>query len=598
MSEEKNSVILLGNHAIAHGAFEAGVKFASGYPGTPSTEILERFALFPNIHAEWSPNEKSALEAALGASYSGYRALSTMKHVGLNVASDPFVTAVYTGVTGGLVVVTADDPGMHSSQNEQDNRYYARLSHAPMFEPAEPEEAYRMIKDAYKISEKFDVPVLFRITTRISHSSSSMILEGERLEIEYPLNRSSEKFVMVPSNARVRKKSLLDRKKALSAYSNESEWNKIERGIDELGIITSSVSYLYVKEAFEQASILKLGFSYPLPKDLISSFAREMQAILVVEELDPVLETEIKAMGINVHGKDVLPEKGELNPEIVSDAIAEVLKSYRQKTYSLNITSTKEKVSNLPKRPPVLCPGCGHRNLFYVLKKLRSLVTGDIGCYTLAANPPLSSMDTCVCMGASIGEAHGISKALENAGKEKNKVVAVIGDSTFVHSGITGLVNAVYNRSNILVVILDNRTTAMTGHQPHPGTGTTITGEKTTELDFSKLARSIGVEFVETVDPYDLKNTEKVLRKAFDHYGVSVVIARRPCVLYERPKTKPYYVDEELCTGCWLCLRLGCPAIARKEETVEILEHLCTGCAACVQLCRFDVILPRKEDWT
>lgn len=583
--------LMLGNRAIALGAFEAGAVFASGYPGTPSTEIIENFVLFPGVYAEWAPNEKCAYEAAHGASFAGARAFVTMKHVGLNVAADPFVTSAYTGVNGGLVVVVADDPGMHSSQNEQDSRYYARLAGVPLFEPSDQQEAYMMMKEAFELSEKYDTPVLLRSTTRLSHTLGVVEPAGVREEARKEVVRDPSKYVMVPGFARRRRKVLLERLTALKAFSNETRWNNIEWGDETIGIITAGVPYLLVKEVIPDASVLKVGFSHPLPEEKIRQLAREVEVLLVIEELEPVMETEIKAMGINVHGKDLVKRDGELTPEDVAAAVREALKLSSRKTFNLS-WKQKEPARDLPPRPPVLCAGCGHRNLFYVLNKMRAVVMGDIGCYTLSVNPPLKSIDTCLCMGAGIGQAHGFSKV---AGPDK-KVAAVIGDSTFVHSGITGLINSVYNRSNTVIIILDNRTTAMTGHQPHPGTGMTIRGEKTHELNFEELSRACGAGFVKTVDPYDLKETENVLREAFAFEGTSVVIARRPCVLYERVKRQPYYVVEEKCTGCMLCLRLGCPAISKHEDKVVIMRELCTGCGACAQLCRFDAIYQEGDE--
>jgi indolepyruvate ferredoxin oxidoreductase alpha subunit len=589
-------ILLLGNAAIALGAFHAGAKYGSGYPGTPSTEILEHFARFPGVIAEWAPNEKCAYEAAYGASLAGARALVTMKHVGLNVASDPFLTSVYSGVNGGLVLVVADDPGMHSSQNEQDSRHYARLSHAPMFEPADSEEAYLMIREAFTLSEKYDTPVILRSTTRVSHSSSLVKVEeitAEKENESTPYVKDTQKYVMVPSNARRRKEVLLNRLEALKNYSETTPFNFIEWGDTDLGIIASGVAYFYAKEAYPEASFLKLGFTYPLPEKMIRNFTREMDQVLVVEEIDPILEVEIRALGVNVWGKDFLPRIGELTPEIVAEAIARVLKVSRKKVFRIGWTPREFK-EEIPSRQPVLCPGCGHRNLFFVLNKLRAKVMGDIGCYTLASNEPLNAIDTCTCMGAGIGEAHGFSRVIGSSNGEK--IVAVIGDSTFVHSGITGLINAAYNQSNVLIVILDNRTTAMTGHQSHPGTGKTLAGEPTFELNFEEISRACGAGYVKTVDPYNLSETEKVLREAYNTPGVSVVIARRPCVLYERTERGYYIVDFEKCTNCGACLRLGCPALYRREAKVAIDPELCTACGACAYLCRFDAISKMEGD--
>ena len=592
---KSKKTLLLGNAAIALGAFHAGAKYGSGYPGTPSTEILEYFSKYPDVIAEWAPNEKCAYEAAYGASLAGARALVTMKHVGLNVASDPFVTSVYSGVNGGLVLVVADDPGMHSSQNEQDSRHYARLALAPIFEPADSQEAYSMMIEAFRLSEEYDTPVLLRTTTRVSHSSTLVevdsVVQTEKTELRH-YAKNPQKYVMVPANARRRKQVVLERLEALKHYAEKTPFNYIEWGDSELGIIANGVAYFYAKEACPEASFLKLGFTYPLPKEMIRKFACEVEQVLVVEELDPVLETEIKALGINVWGKELFPGVGELTPEIVAEAISEIMKVTGRKAYSIGWVSRNFN-GEIPPRFPVLCPGCGHRNLFFVLKKLRAKVMGDIGCYTLATNEPLNAMDTCTCMGAGIGEAHGFSRVIQTSGE---KVVAVIGDSTFVHSGITGLINAVYNRGNVLIVILDNRTTAMTGHQPHPATGKTLQGEATYELDFEKLAISCGAIYVKTVDPYDLDETEKVLKEAYQTPGVSVVIARRPCVLYERTEKGYYLVDVDRCTGCGACLLLGCPAIYREGEKAVINHDLCTACGACTYLCRFDAIFKAGGD--
>ncbi len=591
MSSEITAVsrkkILIGNEAIALGAYHAGVSYGSGYPGTPSTEILEYFSRYPGVIAEWAPNEKCAYEAAYGASLYGARAIVTMKHVGLNVASDPFITSVYSGINGGLVLVVADDPGMHSSQNEQDSRHYARLAKAPLFEPSESNEAYRMMIEAVRLSEEHDTPVIFRSVTRVSHSTS--VVEPLEVVPEVQLRtyeKNPQKYVMVPAFARERKKILLQRLKALKEYAEKTELNYFEWGSEEIGIIASGVAYLYAKEVYPEASFLKLGFTYPLPEEKIRHFAAQVEAVVVIEEVDPILEEEIRALGINMFGKSLFAETGELTPDIVADGLASLAKTLSSKSFYLN-WHPKEKSGVEVPRPPVLCPGCGHRNLFYMLNRLRAVVMGDIGCYTLSVNQPLNSLDTCTCMGAGIGEAHGFSRV---SGKDSKKVVAVIGDSTFVHSGITGLINAVYNRSNVLILILDNRTTAMTGHQPHPGTGKTLQGEETFTLDFEELARTCGASYVATVDPYDMQKTGEVLKEAYEKEGVAVVIAKRPCVLYEREERPTYRVIEEKCTGCGACFRLGCPAIEKKEKLAVINETLCTGCAACVYVCRFDAI--------
>lgn len=585
---DKKKVLLLGNEAFALGAYHGGARFGSGYPGTPSTEILENFGKFPGVIAEWAPNEKCAYEAAYGASLAGVRSIVTMKHVGLNVAADPFVTSVYSGVNGGLVLIVADDPGLHSSQNEQDSRHYARLAYAPMFEPADSQEAYEMVKEAFKLSEEFDTPVMVRSLTRVSHSTSVVEIPQEIEQFKKrDYEKNIEKYVMVPAFARKRKLKVLERFEALKEYSNSCRFNTIEPGDKRLGIIASGVGYYYAKEAYPEASFLKLGFSYPLPEELIKEFKNYVEKVLFVEEVDPILEKELNKEFRLSYGKNVLPDYGELTPDLISKAVKEILKEDEGKTYYFS-WNPRPAVEGLPGRNPTLCPGCGHRNLFFVLKKLRKKVMGDIGCYTLAVNEPLNALDTCTCMGAGVGEAYGFSKAIGNESNEK--IVAVIGDSTFVHSGITGLINAVYNKSNILILILDNRTTAMTGHQPHPGTGKTLQGEETFTLDFGVLAKACGAGYVATVDPYDLKETERVLREAMENKGVAVVIARRPCVLYQRTEKGYFYVEEELCTNCGACLLLGCPAIARKKEVVEIITDLCTACGACSYLCRFNAI--------
>lgn len=594
MGVKEGRFLMLGNEAIALGAYHGGARYGSGYPGTPSTEILEKFSPYPNVRAEWAPNEKCAYEAAYGASLAGVRSIVTMKHVGLNVAADPFITSVYSGVNGGLVLVVADDPGMHSSQNEQDSRHYARIAYAPMFEPSDSQEAYEMVKEAFEVSERFDTPVILRTTTRVSHSSSVVAFsEEEPRVLSRDYEKNPQKYVMVPANARRRKRVLLERFEALKEYSNSSRFNKVEWGSTELGIIASGVAYLYAKEIFPEASFLKIGFSYPLPEKLIKSFITEMEQVLVLEEVDPILEKEIRALGFNIFGKEYVKSFGELTPEAVADAIHSLLKTAKKRICT-PVRFHKELHLELPARYPILCPGCGHRNLFFVLKKFRKKVMGDIGCYTLSVNPPLESLDTCTCMGAGINEAHGFSQAVKNSSDEK--VVAVIGDSTFVHSGITGLINAVYNKSNILVVILDNRTTAMTGHQPHPGTGKTLMGEKTHALNFEDIVKACGVDYVRTVDPYDLKKTEEILKEALSVHGVSVVIARRPCVLYQRTERGYYAVDPEICTNCSACFLLGCPAIARREGKAFIDLNLCTACGACAYLCRFKAIYKVEED--
>ncbi|KXG78762.1 1-deoxy-D-xylulose-5-phosphate synthase [Fervidicola ferrireducens] len=573
---------LTGNEAIARGAYEYAVSFASAYPGTPSTEILENISKYPEIYAEWAPNEKVALEAAAGASMAGARAIVSMKHVGLNVAADPLFTLAYTGVNGGLVIVTADDPGMHSSQNEQDNRNFAPFAKIPMLEPSDSQEAKDLIGEALKISEMFDTPILFRTTTRVSHSRSVVQL-GERKSLEMkPYSKNPEKFAMIPGFARKRRLNLKDRLAALEDYSEQFPYNRIELGKNyEVGIITSGISYQYVKEVFgDEVSVLKLTMTFPLPKKLIAAFAEKVKEIYVVEELDPYLENQIKAMGFKVKGKEVIPEIGELSPEIL-----------REKLKGEKPGITFKPYAQLPSRPPVLCPGCPHRGVFYVLKKMKAVVTSDIGCYSLGVLPPLESIDSILCMGASISMGHGFKKAFEANGKNAT-VITVIGDSTFLHSGITSLMDAVYNRSNTINIIVDNSITAMTGHQHHPGTGYNAKEEPAPAVSLEAIYRALGVENVVVVDSYDLKAVENAVKDAMKYKdGPSVIIARRACALLKGKGPKGLYaVNEEKCRKCKICLRLGCPAIQVKGDGVFINPLSCVGCAVCVQVCPFGAI--------
>lgn len=572
-----------GNEAIARGAYESGVSFASAYPGTPSTEILENIAKYPEIYAEWAPNEKVALEAAAGASMAGARAIVSMKHVGLNVAADPLFTLAYTGVNGGLVIVTADDPGMHSSQNEQDNRNFAPFAKIPMLEPSDSQEAKDFIGEALKMSEMFDTPVLLRTTTRVSHSRSIVEL-GKRAPHEMrPYSKNPAKYAMIPAFAKKRRWSLKERLEALERYSEQFPFNKIEWGKNrEVGIITSGVCYQYVKEVFgDEVSVLKLSMTFPLPKKLIGDFAEKVKEIYVVEELDPYLENQIKAMGIKVKGKELIPEIGELSPEIL-----------REKLKGEKPAAGFSPYPQLPSRPPVLCPGCPHRGVFYVLKKMKAaVVTSDIGCYSLGVLPPLESLDSLLCMGASISMGHGFKKALEAGGKN-DIVITVIGDSTFLHSGITSLMDAVYNRSNTVNIIVDNSTTAMTGHQHHPGTGYNVKEEPAPAVSLEAVCRALGVENVAVVDSYDLRAVEKAVKDAMNcKNGPSVIIARRPCALLKgKGPTGLYAVKEEKCRKCKACLRLGCPAIQVKGGGVFINPLSCTGCSVCAQVCTFGAI--------
>jgi indolepyruvate ferredoxin oxidoreductase alpha subunit len=575
--------LLSGNEAVAQAAWEAGVSFASGYPGTPSTEILETLTGYPDVHSEWAPNEKVALETAAGASLAGLRALVTMKHVGLNVASDPLMTLAYTGVRGGLVIVTADDPGMHSSQNEQDNRHYARFAKLPMFEPSDSGEVIEFLKEAYALSERFELPVLFRMTTRVCHSKS-IAFSGSRVEQPSPGYRKDFlRNVMIPANAIVMRARLEEKMARLKEEVETSPLNRIERR-GKQGVITAGNIYNYVREALPDVSVLKLGLTYPLPGKKIAGFASSVEKVFVVEELDPFLETEIRAMGV---GLSDTPNPryplGELTPDKVSRMFGEG----SEEEYSPGDVELAETARSAP-RPPVLCPGCPHRGGVMTLKKLRLTVTGDIGCYTLAALPPLDSMDTCLCMGASIGMAYGIERGLGD--KSRKRVVGVIGDSTFLHSGIEPLMNIVYNGGRTVVVILDNRTTAMTGQNEHPGSGKTLDGKVAPRVNYEALAQALGVKFVVTVDPYDVNLLQSVLKEALEFNGPAVVIAERACCLLpeERRLKKPKVsLDEDICTACGACLRIGCPAINLDTGSGKPRINLatCTGCGLCTTVC-------------
>jgi indolepyruvate ferredoxin oxidoreductase alpha subunit len=582
---QKEKTLLSGNEAIARGAWEAGCSVAAAYPGTPSTEIIENITKYPEIYAEWSINEKVALEVAAGACFAGARALAAMKHVGLNVAADPMFTMSYSGVTGGFVIVSADDPGLWSSQNEQDNRHYGRHAKIPILEPSDSNEAKLFTKLGFEISEKFDTPVILRLTTRICHSTCVVELK-ERKEIKIKgYVKDIKKRLFLPVHGRLRHVVVEQRLKKLAAYSELFPYNRIEWNKKSLGVITSGVSYQYAKEIFPNASFLKLSFTHPIPEKLIKKFARKVKKIIVVEEGDPILENEIKALGIKVTGKEKIPLCGELTPRILRNSFAKKTKK----------VSKKDK---LPPRPPVLCPGCPHRGVFYVINKLKLAAMGDIGCYTLGALPPLSAMDSCVCMGAGITNAHGLEKALgEDFSK---KMVAVLGDSTFFHSGITGLANSVYNRGNLNLLILDNFTTAMTGHQPHPGTGKLAKGEQGTRVPPEDIARGCGVEFVKILSPDNLKKIETAIKEALEFNGVAVLVFRKPCALLMKPKP-PFKISAESCNGCRLCLRIGCPAIrlefpkSREKPLAVIDQALCFGCELCVQLCNRDAIILAKE---
>jgi indolepyruvate ferredoxin oxidoreductase, alpha subunit len=598
--------LLSGNEAIALGAYQAGLVVAAAYPGTPSTEILETLSKYKEVNTEWSTNEKVAMEVGLGACYTGVRSLVSMKHVGLNVASDPFMAASITGVVGGLVIISADDPGIHSSQDEQDNRLYAKLAKIPMFEPSDSQEAYELIALAFEISEKFDTPVLFRTTTRISHSKSVVDVKEDiivsRKDAIFQHNVS--KYVMLPVNARVRRPIVEQRLVDLSHYSETFPYNKIITGNKELGIISSGVSYQYAREIFPKASFLKLTMTYPLPTKLILQFANQVNQLIAIEELDPFLQEQVQSMGVKIAGKEFIPRVGELNPLIVEkSAIDAGIINAPQKENDF-------KQPTIPPRPPLLCPGCPHTGLFFVLstlgqraklldasgksqKESNLIITGDIGCYTLGAYPPLSTIDTTACMGAGIGQALGMEKA-----GVKTKVVAVIGDSTFIHSGITGVVNGVYNNGQITIVILDNSTTAMTGHQEHPGTGISAKGTLTKAVDIERLVRGIGVNDVKVVDAFDMKAIRAAVKASIDLPELSVIIVRGTCSVRRKIRIEPSIIDLEKCDRCGTCFRIGCAAIQKDGDKIVIDSQLCAGnaCTICQQICPKKAISSSPKD--
>ncbi len=584
--------LLTGNEAVALGAYEAGINYAAAYPGTPSTEILENIAPYKKeIIAEWAPNEKVALESAIGASVVGARSLAAMKHVGVNVAADPFFTYGYTGVNGGLVLVSADDPGCHSSQNEQDNRLYAKFAKVAMVEPSDSQECKDMVKAAVEISEKFDTLVLFRMTTRICHGKSLVSL-GKREEVDMKAyEKNPQKYAAVPANARKLRVVLEDRLKKLDKFSNETDLNYFEWNDKKIGIISSGVAYQYAKDVFgDTVSYLKLGFTHPLPMEKIKKFAKEVETLYVIEELEPYIEEQIRAAGIECIGKDKIPNIGELNPDIITKAL---LGEERETVdYDKNIAVN---------RPPTLCAGCPHRGFFYELSKRKDIiVNGDIGCYGLGVAPPLSTVDTIICMGASISMAHGAQKVL-NRNKEDRKVVSVIGDSTFFHTGVNSLIDTVYNRSNTVNVIMDNRITGMTGHQENPGTGYTLQGMPAKDIDIPALCKAIGVEHVRTINPLNLGESKEALNWALDLDEPSVIITRWPCALKrlsneDKEEFGNYKglckVDEEICIGCRMCIKTGCPALHFNKETkkVTIDKTQCVGCEVCLQVCPTNAI--------
>lgn len=569
--------LMLGNEAIARGAYEAGVRVASSYPGTPSTEITEFMAKYDEIYCEWAPNEKVAVETASGASLAGGRAVSAMKHVGLNVAADPLFTMSYIGVNAGLVLCVADDPGMHSSQNEQDSRNYALASKIPMLEPADSGECKDFMKKAFSLSEKFDTPVLMRLTTRVAHSQSLVeVCEREDLPLK-PYEKNIAKNVMVPANARPKHPAVEARTEQLSAFSETSDLNKVIMRDTEIGIITAGISYQYVEEALPNASVLKLGMVWPLPENLIRDFAAKVKTCYVIEELDPFLEQNIRAMGISVIGKELFPKVDEYSAALL-----------RSKILGEKAADTVSAAEAVPVRPPVMCPGCSHRGVFYVLHKLGLNVSGDIGCYSLGCAAPLSSIDSIICMGASVSAAHGMEKA---AGRDfAKKTVAVLGDSTFIHSGITGLIDIVYNKGTSTVIILDNSITGMTGHQQNPSTGFTIRNEPTRQVDLVKLAEAVGVDRVKVVDPFDLDLLEKVVKEEVAADEPSVIIAQRPCALLKKAGYSGTFVINDKCKNCKMCMKLGCPAISITENGPKINDTLCVGCGLCPNVCKFGAI--------
>lgn len=572
--------LMLGNEAIARGAYEAGVKVSSAYPGTPSTEISEFLAKYDEVYAEWAPNEKVALEVAIGASIAGQRSLACMKHVGLNVAGDPLYTFSYTGVNGGAVIVVADDPGLASSQNEQDTRMIARSAHIPLLEPSDSQEAKDFMKFAYKLSEEYDTPVILRTTTKLSHSQSITTL-NER--VEQPISeyiRNVKKYVMMPASAIGRHIAVEERENKLIADGSDFEINKIKKG-NKTGFITSGIAYQYVIEAAPEASVLKLGLVNPLPKKLIEDFIASVDEVYVIEELEPVIEEQIRSWGHAVKGKELFTRQGEYS----ANMLKAVLYGHSDKVFEANKT---------PARPPILCPGCPHRSVFSVLNKLKIHAAGDIGCYTLGAVAPLNVIDTTVCMGASISVLHGIEKA---RGKEFIKNwVAVIGDSTFLHTGINSLVNMVYNKASGTVIILDNRTTGMTGHQDHAGTGKTLKGEATYAVNFEDLCRSIGVKNVITIDAFDVKTLEKEIKNSVNGDELTVIIARAPCALLKGIKfTKKCFINSDACKKCGMCLKFGCPAIVKNNDgTIGIDSTMCNGCGLCASYCKFGAIETRE----
>ncbi len=570
--------LMLGNKAFARGLYEAGCCVASSYPGTPSTEVTEEAAKYDEIYCEWAPNEKVAMEVAFGASLAGKRSFCGMKHVGMNVAADPMFTCAYTGVNAGMVICVADDPGMHSSQNEQDSRHYAKAAKLPMLEPSDSDETCKFVKTAYELSERFDTPVIVKMCMRVAHSQS-LVECSERIEPAVrPYVKDIAKYVMMPGNAIRRHPVVEERMRKLEEYAETCPLNVVEMADTKLGVITSSACYEYVKEACgNRASVLKLGMIYPMPRQMILDFASKVDRLAVVEELDPFIEDYCRQLGLDVTGKDVFPLEGEFSQDLVAEKLG------------MDVPPCKEGEKGLPARPPVMCAGCPHRGMFYTLAKNKCTVLGDIGCYTLGAVAPLNAIELTLCMGASVSSIHGFNKALGSAGE--HKAVAVIGDSTFMHSGMTGLANIAYNQSNSTVIILDNSITGMTGHQQNPTTGYNIKGDPAGKIDLESLCRSMGFDRVAVVDPYDLSECDRVLKEELAADAPSVIISRRPCTLLKYVKhDPPVHVDPAKCRSCRSCMKLGCPAISFKDKKAVIDATQCVGCGVCGQLCAFGAI--------
>ena len=594
--------ILAGNEAVALGAFQAGIKVASAYPGTPSTEILQNFAQYEGVYAEWAPNEKVALEVATGSAMAGVRTLFTTKHVGLNVAADPLMTLAYTGITGGLLMICADDPGMHSSQNEQDNRFYAKFAKIPMLEPSDSQESKDMVEEGLRLSENYDTPSLLRMTTRICHSKGIVEYDPDQ-KADAPaaegFKRDLKKFVMIPAFAKLRHPLVLEREDKLKEASEASPFNRFEWRDTSIGVITSGISYQYVREVMPDVSILKLGMTFPLPEKKIREFASKVGRLFVVEELEPYIEEELKIMGLEVEGKEFFSKLDELTPDSVTAGFAKA----NVLPYDLPPAKEPAPGAEMP-RPPLLCAGCPHRGLFYALNKMKAIVHSDIGCYTLSVLPPLQSIDTTLCMGASISMAHGTSKAMAQAGiGDKRPVFAAIGDSTFFHSGITSLMDVIYNKGNVNVIIMDNRITAMTGGQQNPGTGKTLQMDDTYAVDIIELVKALGCKRTREVDPFDLEGTKAALNEEIAYEGPSVLVTKKPCIqLFRQDQSEIRTVDTDACIGCKLCLKLGCPSISqgdivpdeegKKERRYSNIDPAtCYGCSLCEQVCKSDAII-------